>query len=156
VTIQADVEESRQTATVTDSTAERHVRRAEALAVRVTLRPFQGEPVTRTVDVAVPEGFPLGPATVLIRAGGRPVPEQGLSTLLAADPVEISAPSAAAQLATFADRERNTDLIVELIPGAARLPDSTAGAPAQTARTRVALPWVVRGRIQLPVIVDAQ
>lgn len=156
VTIEAEVEESRQTATVTEAVTERRARRGDVITVRITLRPFQGQPVVRTVEVAIPETFPLGSATVLIRAGGRPAPEQGLSALLSADPVEALAPSAAAQLATFADRDRNTDLVVELIPGAARFPDSTGDAPIQAVRARTATPWVVRGRLQLPIAVDAR
>lgn len=156
VTVEAEVEQSRQTATVTDGEAERRTRRGDVMAIRVTVRPFQGQPIVRTVELAIPDAFPLGPATLLIRAGGRPAPEQGLASLLAADPVEAPAPSAAAQLSTFVDRDRNTDLVVELIPGAARLPDSTGGAQLQVARTRIATPWVVRGRLQLPVTVDAR
>jgi hypothetical protein len=155
VTIDVEVEGGRQTATIAEATAERpRVRRAETLPVRITLRPFQGEAVVRTVEVVVPEAFPLGGATLLVRAGGRPVPEQGLPMLLLAEPVEPPAPSVAAQLARFADRDRNTDLVVELVPGAARIPDGTTDASAQTVRTRAVTPWVVRGRIQIPVTVD--
>ncbi len=156
VTIEAEVEQNRQTATVTEAATERRARRGDVITVRITLRPFQGQPVVRTVEVAIPETFPLGSATVLIRAGGRPAPEQGLSALLSADPVEALAPSAAVQLATFTDRDRNTDLVVELIPGAARFPDSTGDASIQGMRVRTATPWVIRGRLQLPIAVDAR
>ncbi len=156
VTIEAEVAQSRQTATVTEGETERRARRGDVIAIRVTLRPFQGQPVVRTVELAIPDAFPLGSATVLIRAGGRLAPEQGLAALLAADPVEAPAPSAAAQLSTFADRDRNTDLVVELIPGAARFPDSTGGTQVQTVHIRIATPWVVRGRLQLPITVDAR
>ncbi len=156
VMVEAEVEQSRQTATVTEGETERRARRGDVMVIHVTVRPFQGQPIVRTVELAIPDTFPLGSATLLIRAGGRPVPEPGLAALLAADPVEAPAPSAAAQLSTFVDRDRNTDLVVELIPGAARLPDSTGGAQLQVTRTRIATPWVVRGRLQLSITVDAR
>lgn len=157
VTIEAEIQQTRQTATVTAAAVEGpRVRRGEAVTVRVTLRPFQGATVERTVEVVVPEGFPLGPATVLVRAGGRPMPEQGLPALLAAEPAEPPAASAAAQLATFAGRDRNTDLIVELVAGAARFPDAAGDAPGLGARVRTATPWVVRGRLQVPITVEAR
>jgi hypothetical protein len=154
VAIDVEVHQRRQTAAVTEGELDRpRVRAGETLTVRVSLRPFQGPAETRVVEITVPEGFPAGPATVLIRAGGRPTPEQGLPLLLMQEPVESTAGSAAEQLTAFADRDRNTDLIVELIPGPARFPDSSAATP-RTARARVATPWVVRGRVQLPVGVD--
>jgi hypothetical protein len=91
---------------------------------------------------------------MVIRAGGRPMPEQGLAALLTTEPVEAPAASATAQLASFADRDRNTDLIVELVPGTARIPDGTGVSPIQTVRIRTATAWVVRGRVQVPVTVD--
>lgn len=155
ITIEADIEQARQTSVIAEAAVEgRRVRRGDSLLVKITLRPFQGAASVRTIDVAVPEGFPAGPATVLIRAGGRPVPEQGLTALLATEPIETPAPSAAVQLTTFTDRDRNTDLIVELIPGAARIPDGTGESSVQTVRVRTATSWVVRGRIQIPVTVD--
>jgi hypothetical protein len=156
VTIAVEAQQGRQTAAVIEAEADRpRVRRGETIAVRITMRPFQGTPVTRVVEVAVPEEFPLGPATLLIRAGGRPVPEQGLPALLAVEPVDVSAGSAADQLAAFSGRDRNTDLVVELIPGAARFPDGTGSAPRQV-RVRTSTSWVVRGRVQLPMTVDAR
>ncbi|MGQ0568931.1 MAG: SpoIVB peptidase S55 domain-containing protein [Armatimonadota bacterium] len=157
VTIEAEIEGGRQTAAITEAAVERpRVRRGDTVAVRVTLRPFQGASVARTVELTIPDGFSAGPATVLIRAGGRPAPEQGLASLLTVEPAEAAAVSATAQLAMFAERDRNTDLIVELIPGAARFPDSTGGSSVQTVRTRMATPWVMRGRLQIPLAVDAQ
>ena len=156
VTIAVEAQQGRQTAAVIEAEADRpRVRRGETIAVRITIRPFQGTPVTRVVEVAVPEEFPLGPATLLIRAGGRPVPEQGLPALLAVEPVDVSAGSAAEQLAAFSGRDRNTDLVVELIPGAARFPDGTGSAPRQV-RVRTSTSWVVRGRVQLPMTIDAR
>jgi hypothetical protein len=157
VQIEAEVEQRRQTAVITEAVVDnRRVRRGDVLVVRITLRPFQGATTTRSLELAVPDGFPLGNATVLVRAGGRTMPEQGLASLLAAEPVEAPAASAAAQLASFADRDRNTDLIVELIPGAARIPDGAGDASVQTVRNRTATSWVVRGRVQLPITVLPQ
>lgn len=155
ITIEADIEQSRQTAVVAEAAVDsRRVRRGDSLPLRITLRPFQGTAVVRTIDVAVPEGFPAGQATLLIRAGGRPMPDGGLAALLAAEPLDAPAPSAAAQLATFADRDRNTDLVVELIPGSARIPDGTGESSVPTVRVRTATSWVIRGRIQIPLTVD--
>jgi hypothetical protein len=155
VQVTAEIAEARQTAVVTEATVEsRRVRRGDAITVRITIRPFQGSPATRAIEVVVPEGFPLGNATVLVRAGGRPVPEQGLAALLVAEPAESPAASATAQLAGFTDRDQNTDLVVELIPGAARIPDTTGETSVQTVRVRTPTSWVVRGRIQVPLAVD--
>jgi hypothetical protein len=154
VAIDVEVGQRRQTAALIESALERpRVRQGETISVRVALRPFQGPVETRVVELAVPDGYPVGQVTVLIRAGGRPMPEQGLPSLLIQEPFETTAGSAAEQLTAFADRERNTDLIVELIPGAARFPDVSAGA-ARTVRVRIPTPWVVRGRVQLSLGVD--
>ncbi|MGQ0550686.1 MAG: SpoIVB peptidase S55 domain-containing protein [Armatimonadota bacterium] len=157
VTIEVDVRQSRQTAAVIEAEVDRtRVRRGDTVGVRVTLRPFQGAPETRTVEIAVPEAFPAGGATVLVRAGGRPMPEQGLPALLSLEPLEPPAGSAADQLSAFADRDRNTDIIVELIPGAARFPDASGGTSARATRVRMPTPWVIRGRVQVPITVDAR
>ncbi|MDR7418817.1 MAG: SpoIVB peptidase S55 domain-containing protein [Armatimonadota bacterium] len=155
VVIEAQIGMERQTAVITEAVVEgRRARRGEAIGVKIGLRPFQGATVMRTIDLNVPEGFPLGAATVLVRAGGRPMPEQGLSALLAAEPLEPPAASAAAQLLSFTDRDRNTDLVVELVPGSARIPNGTGDASVQTVRIRTATSWVVRGRVQIPVTVE--
>ncbi len=157
VTIEVEVKQSRQTAAVIEAEVDHtRVRRGESIGVRVTLRPFQGTPETRMVEIAVPEGFPAGGATVLVRAGGRPMPEQGLPALLTLEPPEPSVGSAADQLAAFVDRDRNTDIVVELIPGAARFPDATGGTAARATRVRTPTPWVIRGRVQVPITVDAR
>ncbi len=154
VAIEVDVQQRRQTAAVIEGELDRQrVRRGENVTVRVTLRPFQGPPVTRLVELVVPDGFPTGPATVLIRAGGRPMPEQGLPALLTQEPVETPATSAAEQLSAFSERDRNTDLVVELVPGAARFPDGS-GVTIRNARVRTPTPWVIRGRVQLSLGVD--
>jgi hypothetical protein len=155
VSVEAEVRKARETAAVVEAELARpRLRRGEVASVRVTLRPFQGEPVVRDVGLAVPEQFPAGPATVLIRAGGRPVPEGGLPAALLSEPAEIAATSAAEQLAAFADRDRNTDVVVELVPGPARFPDAAGAAGARTAKVRVPTPWVVRGRVQLATTVE--
>jgi hypothetical protein len=155
VTVEAQIGQDRQTAVIAEATVEgRRARRGDTISVKILIRPFQGLPAARTIEVNVPDGFPLGAATVLVRAGGRPLPEQGLSALLAAEPVEPPAASAAAQLSSFSDRDRNTDLVVELVPGGARIPDGTGDTSVQTVRIRTATSWVVRGRLQIPVTVD--
>jgi hypothetical protein len=155
VVVEAEIGLDRQTAVLTEATVEsRRVKRGEALPLKIGLRPFQGPTATRTIELTIPEGFPLGAATLVVRAGGRPVPEQGLSALLSSETLEPPAASAAAQLLSFTDRDRNTDLVVELIPGSARIPDGTGDASVQTVRVRTATSWVVRGRVQIPVTVD--
>lgn len=157
VTIAVDVEQSRHTAALIEAELERpRAHRGDVIGVRITLRPFQGAPVTRIVEVPVPEGFPVGPAMVLIRAGGRPMPEQALPALLQLEPVEAPVATAAAQLAAFSDRDRNTDVVVELVAGGARFPDGSGGASARNVRVRTSTPWVIRGRVQLPIGIDAR
>ena len=154
VTIDVDVQQRQQTAAVIEGEVDRpRVRRGENATVRVTLRPFQGPPAVRVIELAVPEGFPAGPATILIRAGGRPMPEQGLPALLTQEPVETPATSVAEQLSAFSERDRNTDLVVELVPGAARFPDGTTTA-VRNVRVRIPTPWVIRGRVQIAIGVD--
>ncbi|MDR7485871.1 MAG: SpoIVB peptidase S55 domain-containing protein [Armatimonadota bacterium] len=156
VTVEAEVEQTRKTASVVEAVPERsRLRRGETAVVRVTLRPFQGEAEVRSVEVPVLQGFPLGPATLLVRAGGRPLPEQGVMALLSAEPGEAPAPSASAQVALFAERDRNTDVVVELIPGAARFPEGGSAGTVQPVRVRLTTPWVVRGRVQVPLTIDA-
>jgi hypothetical protein len=157
VAVEVEVEEGRHTATVGEGALDRpRVRRGDSVTVRFTLRPFQEEPSVRTADVVIPDGFPTGAATVVVRAGGRPVPEGGLVAQLTAEPVEAQASSAAAQLALFANRDRNTDIVVELVPPTARSSEGASPLQAQSVRVRIPTPWVVRGRLQLPIVVEAR
>ncbi len=156
VTLEVDVDGNRQTATITEvAFARARARRGEVAKLQITVRPYQGAVAVHTVEVVVPETFPVGPATLLIRAGGRPTPEAGLAALLSGDANEPPAMSATSQLSNFSDRDRNTDVVVELVSGAARFPGGGDSA-AQTVKTKITTPWVVRGRVQVSVTIDAQ
>lgn len=53
------------------------------------------------------------------------------------------------QIATFTERDQNTQLVVALLSGRAG-PERAAGRP----RIRASTPWVLRGRLQVPLSVE--
>lgn len=149
LSIEAEVSRERHTASIVEVTPQRtRVRAGESFAVSIVLRPFHGEPVTRTVEVMVPENFPAGQAVLVVR-GGHDAPEEPLANLLLIENTDSGARTLAEQIAAFQERDQNTQLVVELI-GGIRPSDRAAGRPKVRDRT----PWVIRGRHQIAVQVE--
>ncbi|MDQ7827599.1 MAG: hypothetical protein QN122_08470 [Armatimonadota bacterium] len=150
LTVEAEVSRQRRTAILLDAVPQRgRVRAGDRVLVGVELRPFHGAPLTRTLEVAVPADFPAGPAVLLVRGGSQTVAEDALADLLTKETPDGGVRSLAEQIATFTERDQNTQLVVELLSGRAG-PERAAGRP----RTRESTPWVLRGRLQVPLTVE--
>jgi len=147
----------RQTGTITET----EMPQASALPggtlrVRVTVRPFRESAVTRDVDLAVPSDFPDGPATLLVRAGGAAPSQAGAQGAL--PPSQMQGPALAQNLgdaiSSFERGEKNTDVVIELVSGAQQAATSASTRDeAVRPSTRWTTPWVLTGRLQLPVMI---
>jgi len=128
----------------------------DTIHVHVTIRPFRGDVTAKDVDLAVPATFVPGPSLLIVRAGG-----PGLAPPLgaAAHPPDspTPAPEAAQSLpdaiTAFEQQEKNTDIVVELIGGRVAPTDSGTGADAGRPTATSTTPWVLNGRIQIPVLI---
>ncbi len=155
IQIEVTITGQRQTATITDVEMPKEaVLPGSTLRVQVTVRPFRGAPVTEDVELSLPPEFPLGPALLVVRAGGAVTPSLPLGGV-AATGQDLGAPrSLGDAIAAFERGEKNTDLVVELVGGPQRL--ASGGPPSKglnrssAARTT---PWVLRGRLEGPVMI---
>jgi hypothetical protein len=121
----------------------------------VHLRPFRGEPESRTVDFLVPQGTSPGPALLVARAGGAGAASRLPGGLALASPAAPPAHTLEEAIASFEDGERNTDVVVELVGAqAGESPAAAAAGEPHRATARVTTPWVVRGRVQVPVRIE--
>ncbi len=144
--------------------AERSIRGGATLHVHVTVRPFRGEAIVKDVDLVVPATFVPGPALLVVRAG---VAADTAADTAAATPVAIPSghalesptppPETARTLpeavAAFEHQEQHTDLVVELVGGRLAPADSRSGQEAGIPLTTATTPWVLAGRIQVPILI---
>jgi hypothetical protein len=121
----------------------------DTVHVSVTVRPFRAAPQTQDVALTIPANAVAGPATLVIRAGGGPP-----GAVAGTPPGAASAGprTLADAVRAFETGDKNTDVVVELMGG---LPPRTDGAGAAPAKPSAqwTTPWVVRGRMQLPIVI---
>jgi len=144
----------RQTGTITEVTTPKTPAVAgQPFRVHVTVRPFREAVAAQDIELQVPADFPEGIAMLAVRGGG--------AALLPADALEPASIGQGAPairnlgdaISTFEGGEKNTDVVVELISSLPRLQASeSAAGPARTS-TRWATPWVLGGRLQMPIMV---
>jgi len=122
----------------------------DTVHVRVTVRPFRSAPQTQNVALTIPANAVAGPATLLIRAGGGAT----LGGAGGTPPgLRNAGPSTLADaIKAFENGDKNTDVVVELMGGLPPRTDS-AGAAAARPSAQWTTPWVVRGRVQLPIVI---
>jgi hypothetical protein len=150
IVIDLRVTKARQTATIVDAEFPRGpVLPGETTRVRVTVRPFRGDPVIRDVDVAVPADFPAGPAAIGVRAGSVTPPAAGGSLSFGPNPAIIR--NLGDAISAFEGGDKNTDVVVELISSAPRQAGGPAVPPRVTARWTTQ--WVLTGRFQSPITI---
>jgi hypothetical protein len=105
------------------------------------------------IELRVPADFPEGIAMLVVRGGGA-----AGSSADAPEPAGVGPGTSATRdlgdaISTFEGGEKNTDVVVELISSLPRLQASdSAPGPARTS-TRWATPWVLAGRLQMPIVV---
>jgi len=127
--------------------ATRVVAPGELLHVRVTVRPFRGEPETRDVTVTVPADLPPGPALLVVRAGTTTVLPNG-GTVPAAGPTPPVAGSLTEAIRLFEQQERHTDIVAEILTTAVP-PGAQTGPGAGRISSTLTTPWVLDGRIPI-------
>ncbi len=154
--MQMDVRITRrqQTAAITDvETPKTPVSPGDVLGVPVTLRPFRGAPRTEQVTLTVPADFPPGPAMLVVRAGGLSALPPSLSGALTPGQALSTPQTLTEAIAAFEKGEKNTDVIVELVGSAPRVPSpGSSGGPVRASAAHTT-PWVLRGRFQIPLMI---
>jgi hypothetical protein len=127
------------------------------LSVRVTIRPFRGQPQAKDVTLNVPEDFPPGPAVLVVRAGGTALPPSsvpGAAVSAASASVQDAPRSLTEAVTAFEQGEKNTDVVLELVGSPQRSPAQAAPATTPRATGMETTPWVLRGRFQAPVTIE--
>lgn len=122
-------------------------RPGDKVDVIVSLKPYRGETVTKTVAFTIPQDQPAGPLTLEVRGGGM-VPLAQLISKLQKGDGELLQQLGKLKTRTFddmikelADRDRNNDIVVEVMdtdfadllgdPGQAKTPPAKLGPVAK-------------------------
>lgn len=123
VKVDVSVEQQRRTATILEARPNVAVAKpGDTVNITVKLKPYRGEPITRVVPYTVPSDQPEGPLTLAVRGGGM-VP---LSQLILAKQglgeevykLERSKHQSFSEvLNEFKHRDRNNDIVVEIMAG---------------------------------------
>src|SRR2546428_12928864 len=146
----------RQTAAIADATVERReLAPGERLRVRLTLRPFQEEPVpSRVIEIQIPRNYPRGPAVLVVGTAGKQIPTGGpldhsLVQFIQEEPrpSPVSTLEEAVQL--FEDYGKNTDVLLQLIPFGLPPEGSEFVKFDVFAAEGVRTGWVVKGEFQI-------
>jgi len=152
IEIDVRITKTRQTATITDAELPQGpASPGETLRTRVTVRPFREAPVSRDIELVVPEDFPAGGAMLVVRSGGVAPAEAGPGGAAGSGGPGVIRDLAAA-ITQFESREKNTDVVVELVAGARGAP-SPADAERSRVSTRWTTRWILSGRFQAPIMV---
>jgi len=138
VNIAIAVDESRRTAAIIEAKAASDTASpGDTVNIEVKLKPFRGEIVTRVVPFTIPKDTKPGTLLLEVRGGGMIsltsllLKLQGLDGLLA-KPAKDKQKSIADIVKEFSDRDRNNDLVVEIMDTEQEVllnaPDSPPGA----------------------------
>jgi hypothetical protein len=144
----------RQTGTITEvATPKTPAAAGQPFRVRVTVRPFREAAAMQDIELRVPADFPEGIAMLVVRGGGAAGPSADAPEAAGVGPGTSAMRNLGDAISTFEGGEKNTDVVVELISSLPRLQASdSAPGPARTS-TRWATPWVLGGRLQVPIVV---
>jgi hypothetical protein len=119
VNVNVEMTQERRTAYLLEAKASTvSVKPGDTVQVTVKLKPYRSQPVTRTVAFTVPKDQAAGPLTLSVRGGGM-VPLMQL--LLQKDIGDLLRPEKNRQkpfdvlIKDFADRDRNNDIVVEVM-----------------------------------------
>jgi hypothetical protein len=122
VKVDVTVEPERRTATVMEArTSVAAAKPGEKVDVIVSLKPYRGEMVSKTVSFTIPQDQPAGPLTLEVRGGGM-VPLAELLTKRQKGEGELLQQLGKLKTRSFedmikelADRDRNNDIVVEVM-----------------------------------------
>ncbi|HTD48361.1 MAG TPA: hypothetical protein VK881_13930 [bacterium] len=152
IEIDVRITKTRETATITEAEMpEGPAAPGETLRARVTVRPFREAPVSRDIELVVPENFPAGGAMLVVRSGGAATAEPGPGGAVGSGGPGMIRDLTDA-ISQFESREKNTDVVVELV-SSARGAASPANAERSRASTRWTTRWILSGRFQAPIVV---
>ena len=119
VKVDVTIDSDRKTAAITEARAGKaEVRPGEQVDIIVKLKPFRGEPVSRTVSFTVPNNQPAGALTLEVRGGGYvPLFNILANQGLAAETVKPrrNKQSFDKMIQDLVSRDRNNDLVVEIM-----------------------------------------
>lgn len=159
IDLEVHVTAAQQTAAIADVEGPHDpVAPGDTVHVRVTVRPFRAAPRTEDIALTIPANAVAGPAILVIRAGGSGLPGGGAVPGAAGSSAApggqgVGPGTLADAIKAFETGDKNTDVVVELMGG---MPARTDGAVPARPSTQWTTPWVVRGRIQVPIVIDGK
>ena len=120
VNVQIEVEEERKTAVITQAKAvQASVKPGEKAQIQITLKPYRGENIIRTVNYEVPKTQPEGNLSLLVRGGGSiPIAKlmEGQGNLLLELLQKKRTRTLEEEVKHFTESDRNNDIVVEPAP----------------------------------------
>ena len=152
IEIDVRISSARETATITEADLPPGpAAPGETLRTRVTVRPFREAAISRDIELVVPENFPAGGAMLVVRGGGAALAEPGSGGAVGSNGPGVIRNLTDA-LSQFESREKNTDVVVELV-SSARGAASPATVDRSRASTRWTTRWILSGRFQAPIMI---
>lgn len=117
VQLQVFLENRRQTATVERVFVRKgRFEPGETVQIGVVLRPYRGQPVTRDIDLVLPQSLRSGRYTLQVRGGQASTLTLLPGLVVRTVPAEQAPPTNVRQMVNrFLERERNNDLVVRLL-----------------------------------------
>lgn len=153
IDLDVHVTSAQRTATIVEAVGPHDpVAPGDTVHVRVTVRPYRAAPETEDVELTIPANAIAGPATLVIRGGGNAIPGGGTGGSAQGAPGGPGPRTLEDAIKAFETGDKNTDVVVELMGGLPARRDDAAAPPAKPS-ARWTTPWVVRGRMQLSVVI---
>jgi SpoIVB peptidase S55 len=138
----------------------RTVQAGDRVQVQVRIRPFgNSDPQSRTIAFTIPKDFPQGPAFLLVGTAGAlndsSTPQDKFQALVAAESTPNGAESLASAIEQFEGEDKNTDVMVQLVPESVLKAVGANANPSfeSAAGTTIETDWVVLGKYQIPMTV---
>jgi hypothetical protein len=138
----------------------RTVHPGDHVQVQLRIRPFgQDDAQSKTITFTVPKDFPEGPAFLLVGTAGAlndsSSPQDKFQALVASEATPSGAESLATAVAQFENENKNTEVIVQLVPESVLKAVGANANPGfeSSAGTTVETDWVVLGKYQVPMTV---
>lgn len=134
VDVDIEVQAERKTAVILQAKAvQSEVRPGEKADIQVTLKPYRGENIVRTVSYEVPKTQPNGVLSLLVRGGGSlPIAKllEGQGNVLLELLQKRRARTLDEEVKRFVEADRNNDLVIEPAPQEDGLPGAEAAKGA--------------------------
>lgn len=161
MSIEIGLTSKRITAAITDVAVERReLTPGSVLRVRISVRPYQEEPLlSRVIDVTVPRNFPRGPAILSIgplpAALGPedPLLENQFVRTLLSEPEPSPVDNLDDAIDLFEDFGKNTDILIRIVPFGLPTEGSDFIRFDVFAGRAIRTDWVIQGLIQIPILI---